>query len=207
MKIKVNDSLKGELYISCLDLSLRKGQILDIEKDHLAHHDIVWAINKGYISLVDGDASLIMDGKVELKNISNRTLILPDSDRALSPGSCVFVDSSLLSKQGYEYLINKKLLQIVSHAVDTVVVKDPKLENTPSVKKKTSKKVVKKVSVSNDSSSEDMEISDVAVTVQPVTTKKADAKPYNPNSRKTKEDNVKSNNLPQNSEVVINDQN
>lgn len=207
MKIKVNDSLKGELYISCLDLSLRKGQILDIEKENLAHHDIVWAINKGYLSLIDGDVSLIMDGKVELKNISNRTLILPNSDRALSPNSSVFIESSLLSTQGYEYLINKNLLQVISQPSSVNVIEKAKVENRTKPTKKTSKKVIKKVASSDDSSAKDVDVSEVSVTVRSVTPKKADAKPYDPNSRKTKEDNSKLNNLPQNSEVVINDQN
>lgn len=207
MKIKVNDSLRGELYISCLDLSLRKGQILDIEKENIAHHDIVWAINKGYLSLIDGDVSSIMYGKVELRNISNRTIILPNGDRALSPNSSVFVESSLLSTQGYEYLINRNLLQVVSSPSDVVAVEKPKVENKPAATKKTSKRVIKKVSVSNNSTSEDVDVSDVSVTVRAVTPKKADATPYNPNSSKIKEDNTKLNNLPQNSEVVINDKN
>jgi hypothetical protein len=207
MKIKVNDSLKGELYISCLDLSLRKGQIIDIEKEDLAHHDIVWAINKGYLSLIDGDVSSIMDGKVELKNISNRTLILPNSDRALSPSSSVFVESSLLSMQGYEYLINRNLLPVVSRPIDIIVPENTKVESKPVASKKISKKVIKKVSVSNETLDEDADIPDVSVSVRAVSSKKADAIPYSPNSKKTKENSSKLNNLPQNSEVVINDQN
>lgn len=194
MKIKVNDSLKGELYVGCLDISLKRGQVVDIAEEKASHGDIIWAFNKGYLSFVDVEQSKIMDGKIEIKNITNKTIIMPDTNKALSPGGTVFIDSSLLNTQGYIYLVEKKLIsksnENKAEEEKTILVKKIKKDN---IKSKSKLKEITE------------DIPEDGVKVMPSKRKKAEAKPYVPS--KLKESLKKQDNLPQNIEVTINGEN
>lgn len=211
MKIKVNDSLKGELYVSCLDICLKKGQILDITDDQFSHHDISWAINKGYLSLIDGDIKKAMSGKVEIKNISKRSIILPIEDKLLSPGSSIFVNSCELKSQGFVYLKEKNLIQIIDKDIPVSL---PVIKKTPAVRKQ--RKTIQKVSNEDKMLfieqnvlviGEQEEVQENAVMNRITKRKKAEAKPYLPSNIKLKENNLNINNLSQNKEVIIDAEN
>lgn len=214
MKIKVNDSLRGELYVSCLDICLKKGQTLEITNDQFSHHDISWAINKGYLSLIDGDIKKAMSGKVEIKNISKRSIILPIEDKLLSPGSSIFINSSELNKQGFIYLKEKNLIQIIGKEIDPPAVVNKKATLAPK-----QRKTIKKISKKEDSSEalfteqnvsvidDQEEVQENAVMKRITKRKKAEAKPYIPLNRELKENNSNVNNLPQNKEVILDAEN
>jgi hypothetical protein len=202
MKVRVSDSLKGELYVGCLDISLKKGQILDINEDKASHSDIIWALNKGYLNFLDVEKSKIMDGKVEIKNITNKTIIMPDTNKALSPGGTLFVDSSLFNTQGYIYLMDKNLISKTNK-------EELKEEKSAVVKNKNIKSVklnIDKKEISEDISEDVSEgVPEDGVKVIQSKRKKAYSKPYVPS--KLKETSKKQDNLPQNTEVTINGEN
>lgn len=204
MKIKVSETLKGELYVSCLNISLKRGQILDISSDSASHHDIIWALNKGYISFVDVEPAKFMEGKVEIKNITNKTIILPDTNKALYPKSSVYVDASLLNTQGYIYLFEKKLVDKIDSVVARVEEdKEKIIKEKVEVKKMANRaKIVKS---KNNAIADEKETDNDAVKVTPVVRKKAQAKPFIPS--KIEESSTKNNKLPQNIEVTIDGEN
>lgn len=95
MKIKVTGKVKGEIVISCLGGSLKRGDTLVLDPAKSAHSDVLWAIHHGYLEIMDspvGDAP--MGDVVCFVNCTNRTLTGKMFSKPLDPARSVVVKKS-----------------------------------------------------------------------------------------------------------------
>jgi hypothetical protein len=95
MKIKVTDKVKGEIVISCLGGSLKKGDTLVLDAIKSSHSDVLWAVHHGYLEIVEKPANQEPMGDVVcFINATNRTLTGKMFSKPLDPARSIVVKKS-----------------------------------------------------------------------------------------------------------------
>lgn len=95
MKIKVTEKVKGEIVISCLGGSLKRGDTLVLDQTKSSHSDILWAIHHGYLEVVDNPVGIQPMGDVVcFVNCTNRTLTGKMFSKPLDPARSIVIKKS-----------------------------------------------------------------------------------------------------------------
>ncbi len=124
MKIKVTGKVKGEIVISCLGGSLKRGDTLVLDPAKSAHSDVLWAIHHGYLEIIDspvGDAP--MGDVVCFVNCTNRTLTGKMFSKPLDPARSVVVKKSDFIFNDLMKMVDARKLKI--HNTDNDQISTP----------------------------------------------------------------------------------
>lgn len=92
MRFKTTEKVTNEIVLSGLSLILRKNSFFDISEDKVGHHELVWAIHKGYISAVDDEAKKASSANKKCYiNNSKKTIVCSHLRYPLGPSEKVIL--------------------------------------------------------------------------------------------------------------------
>jgi len=94
MKVKVSDTVNGELNISALGKTVASGVEIPLSEEQFLHSSTQWCIRNGLLEVIEGSAK--QSEGVEYRSVYKNALSIRCIGRAVNPGEVFFVDGEHL---------------------------------------------------------------------------------------------------------------
>jgi len=112
MKVKISDSVKGEIRIPVMNRTYRAGISVIMTEEEFYHSATQWSIRNGYLVVEENDSESIPEASKgqEFRLLSRNALALRCVGRTINPGEVFFVPQDRVSCDEITLVLEKEII-------------------------------------------------------------------------------------------------
>ena len=104
MKIKVSDSVKGEVIVKALGKTYKAGSVLEMTNEQFSEESTQWSIKKGILIPV-GEFEKKENGGKKIKNVHKNAVSLSSLRKTVNPNESIFVSAEDLENNQIQQVL------------------------------------------------------------------------------------------------------